>query len=63
MPQAPSHLRVMFEDDSAAWAVLAENFRDDRGMIRPKVKGYRATAQEDCAIDYLWLEWDYGYEV
>jgi hypothetical protein len=61
MPQAPSHLQAMFEDDRAAWNVLKDNFTDDRGVIRPK-PGHVPSANEFNAVDYLCLEWDYCYE-
>lgn len=61
MPQAPSYLQSMFEDDAAAWRYLP-NFYDDRGMIRPKIAGTTPVAKQVHAIDYLCLEWDYGYE-
>lgn len=61
MPQAPSYLQAMFEDDSAAFAVLANNFNDTGGLLRPK-PGYTPTSSDYHAIDYLCLEWDYGYE-
>lgn len=61
MPQAPEYLRAMFEDDSDAWRHLS-NFYDDRGLIRPKIAGTTPTDKQAHAIDYLILEWDYGYE-
>jgi hypothetical protein len=61
MPQAPNHLRAMFSDDADAWRYLP-NFYDDRGIIRPKIAGTEPTEKQGHAIDYLCLEWDYGYE-
>ena len=61
MPQAPEYLRAMFSDDADAWGHLS-NFYDDRGMIRPKITGALPTEKQAYAIDYLCLEWDYGYE-
>lgn len=62
MPTAPEHLRARFADDSAAWDVLREHYRDDRGVIRPKPPGRWPSTHEARAIDYLVLEWDYGYD-
>jgi hypothetical protein len=61
MPQGPAHLHAMFGDDSTAWTYLS-NFYDDRGIIRPKIAGTQPTEKQFQAIDYLCLEWDYGYE-
>lgn len=61
MPQAPTYLQEMFEDDSAAWKALKDNFYDDRGILRAKNIGYQPTQKEKDAISYLILEWDYGY--
>jgi hypothetical protein len=51
----------MFSDDADAWRYLP-NFYDDRGIIRPKIAGTEPTEKQGHAIDYLCLEWDYGYE-
>jgi len=51
-----------FEHDGEAWMELRENFRDDRGCIKPKNKGYEPDRDEIDAINYLCAEWDYGYE-
>lgn len=64
MPQASDELRAKFPGhDEEAFKVLEENFVVRRdGMIVPKVKGYKPTPREDDAIDYLFHEWDYGYD-
>jgi hypothetical protein len=63
MPQAPEYLREMFDDDRAAQNVIEANYTVSRGrIISPKVAGHVATRQENHPIDYLWLEWDCGYE-
>lgn len=62
MPQAPDRLRTKFADDGTALRVIAVNFVDKKGVISPKVKGYKPTKREQDAIDYLWLEWDYAYD-
>ncbi len=63
MPQAPEYLREEFDDDRSAFAVIEKNYVDDKGfVIRPKVEGYKPTALEKRALDYLWLEWDYAFE-
>ncbi len=62
MPQAPEYLRKMFTDDQAAFKVIDANFNTSPGgIISPKVVGHDPTEQENYALDYLWLEWDYGF--
>lgn len=62
MPQAPQHLRDKFEDDGAAWAILDKHYYADKsGVIHPKDSNRTPTPEEGDALDYLWLEWDYGY--
>lgn len=63
MPSASDELRAKFPGwDQEALAVLEEHFIDDAGLIRPKVYGYVPTDREREAIDYLFYEWDYGYD-
>lgn len=63
MPSAPAHLCAKFPGgDEEALRVLVDRFDVDRtGMIRPKFHGLVVAPREAEAIDYLWLEWDYGY--
>lgn len=63
MPQASEELRAKFPgSDQQAFEVIRNNFDVSRaGMICPKVQGYKPTAEEWDAIDYLFYEWDYGY--
>jgi hypothetical protein len=61
MPQAPQHLRALFCCDRDAWDALKGNFTDTRGLIQPK-PGHTPTEYELLAVDYMCLEWDYGYE-
>jgi len=61
MPQAPYELQKRWTDDSAALSHLAPNFTWRGGMIRPR-DGYTPTQEDYSAIDYLILEWDYGFE-
>jgi hypothetical protein len=64
MPQASNELRAKFPgDDAEALEVLSQNFTEERGVIRPKQKNYTPTQRENEAIDYLFHEWDYVYEV
>ena len=52
----------MFASDSDALAVINTNFRCSRGgILFPKESGYVPTEREQNAIDYLIMEWDYGY--
>lgn len=60
MPQAPEHLRASWNDFSA-WLQLRPNFVERSGVILKK-PGYKPTEDDFSAIDYLFLEWDYGYD-
>lgn len=63
MPQASSELRAKFPNgDTEALDVIEVNFTESKGLITPKVAGYIPTDRESDAIDYLFQEWDYGYE-
>jgi hypothetical protein len=63
MPQAPDELRAQFADDTSALEVIKANFSIARGgVIYPKSPGRPATEREMAAVDYLALEWDYGYQ-
>jgi hypothetical protein len=63
MPQASEELRVKFPGwDEEAHAVLEANFTEKAGIFRPKIKGYKPTPREDEALDYMFHEWNYGYE-
>lgn len=64
MPQASSELQAKFPGgDSEAHEVLKINFRLDRGFIyRKKSPSYKPTEREWDAINYMFHEWDYGYE-
>jgi hypothetical protein len=62
-PQASGELRAKFPGSiEQAYDVLRDNFTDTKGVIRPKVDGYKPTKRESDAIDYLFLEWDFCYE-
>lgn len=63
MPSAPTWLCDLFPgDDEEALKVLERNFVVPRGfIIHPKVAGYKPTQRENEAIDYMFMEWDYGY--
>lgn len=62
MPQAPQHLQDRWTDDGAAFEQLAGRFVVTRGgVIKPKTTTV-PTEADLSAIDYLILEWDYGYD-
>lgn len=61
MPQGPVHLHEEFGDDMTAWLVLKEDFNQHAGVIYPKDKNFAPTEKQNRAIDYLCMEWDYGY--
>lgn len=52
---------MTFDSDSDAWVQLGDNFIDNVGIIQPK-PGYYPSAEDYDAINYLIVEWDYGYE-
>lgn len=63
MPQATDELRAKFpECDSEALDVLEVNFTQTKGIFRKKNPAYSPTQREWDAIDYMFQEWDYGYE-
>lgn len=64
MPQATEELRAKFPGyDAEALEVLKENFVvDKKWIIHPRAAGYTMTQREDDAIEYLFEEWDFGYD-
>lgn len=61
MPSGPIELHRKWGDDGTAWEALKANYKEHRGIIYPKVAGYEPTDEEDSAIRYMIMEWDYGY--
>lgn len=65
MPSAPQELRDKFDGPEDAWKVLERFCVNDQGIIRPRTDADVLLVKEDAelraAVDYLWLEWDYGY--
>lgn len=63
MPTAPESLRRQFPGmDAEAWEVLGKNFYEVGGHIMRHDKSIKPTERQLAALDYLWLEWDYGSE-
>jgi hypothetical protein len=63
MPQATDELRAEFPGhDSEAMDVLDANFTQTKFVYRKKDRAYQPTPREWAAINYLFQEWDYGYE-
>ena len=63
MPQAPQWLRDKFPgDDQEALAILDANFTEKAGIFRRKDPTYIPTEREDEALNYMFQEWEYGYE-
>jgi hypothetical protein len=63
MPQGPYELHEKWQDSGNALYHLDAHFNVNRGgVIRKKDAAYEPTAEDLSAIDYLCLEWDYGYE-
>ncbi len=62
MPQATDELRAIWGiSEEKAFEQLGDNFVVDNGIIRPKLN-YVQTDKDLSAIDFLFQEWDYGYE-
>ncbi len=61
MPQGPAHLHAKWGDCRNALGFLGGRFKCVDGLIRP-LSGTIPTAEELEAIDYLFLEWDFGYD-
>lgn len=63
MPSGPDHLHEKWGDDGAAWKYLQSlGWTHTKGVIQPK-PGHEMTDEERDAIEYLCLEWDWGYEL
>lgn len=63
MPQASDELRAKFPgSDQEALEVLSANFIETKFVFRKKDAAYVPTRREWEAIDYLFHEWDFGYE-
>lgn len=60
MPQAPKELSDKW-NESTAFTQITENFKISRDGIIYPINGYSPTEEDYSAIDYLILEWDYGY--
>ena len=63
MPQGPAELHTKWQDCSLALQYLTHRGYtcDKGGVIHPPV-AHVPTIEENSAIDYLFLEWDFGYE-
>ena len=61
MPQGPVELHEKWGEPCKALEALNANFWDDAGVIRPR-RGDTPTEEEWSAIDYLCMEWDFGYD-
>ncbi len=68
MPRATDDLRAMFASDEVALDALgfdknclSERFTMMNFTIIPKA-GVKPTPHELCAVDYLFQEWDYGFD-
>ena len=62
MPQAPDHLRDKFPSDSEALELLhSRGYKVSRGGVIFHPDARPAGNEEWTAIEYLILEWDYGY--
>jgi hypothetical protein len=65
MPSAPEELRDKFPglDDEAREALYAAGYKDAPGRVGCWLKpsaDHVPTPRETDALDYLWMEWDYG---
>lgn len=63
MPSGPTHLHARFGSDAKAIELLeAAGYRMDAGFVfHPPCEKHGMSADEMDAVDYLCLEWDYGY--
>lgn len=61
MPTAPEPLRSEWTHEDAL-ECIRPNFYVSAGVIMPRASTYSPDEREGRAIDYLFLEWDYGYE-
>ena len=63
MPQGPAELHEKWEDDGRAIQhLLDKGFRTSRGGVIYHPDGIKPDDEARSAIDYLCLEWDYGYD-
>lgn len=64
MPQATSELQALWgTSDEKALDQILPNFTISRGgIIRPK-SGYSPSETDFSAIDFLFQEWDYDYDL
>lgn len=61
MPQAPKYLTDKFEDDCAAWDILDKGGFKERSFIIYHPEARKPNKEENEAIDYLIMEWDWDY--
>jgi len=61
MPQATDELRERWNLNSAL-EVMDVNHVCEHGIFMPRSFGQAITPEEESAMDYLFQEWDYGYE-
>lgn len=63
MPTGDPKLHAKWGGDGPALRHLAENFCVSRGgIIYRRRSSYCLTDEDNSAIDYLFQEWDYGYD-
>lgn len=62
MPSGPVELHEKWGDDLSATAYLEKRgWKLMPGFVwRMPSQEYKPTAEENSAVDYLFLEWDYG---
>lgn len=63
MPSGPPELHAYFQNDTNAMnLLLSHGYTCSKDfIIRPPNKKHISTSKENDAIDYLVLEWDYGF--
>lgn len=62
MPQGPDHLHERWGDDGAAWQFLKERGFTHVAFVIQAKPGHAMTDDEQSAIEYLILEWDWDYQ-
>lgn len=63
MPTGPAELHTKWKSDYNALEFLKKNFINNRGILKLRDKNYAPTLEEFSALNYLFLEWDYTYDL
>lgn len=62
MPEGPDYLAERWGDDAAALQHLHDRgYGETRGGLLVPPRDHEASDDDNSAINYLFLEWDYGF--